>query len=152
MECWISAWGAIKVYPLQHTCFTLLCTCAKVVQFYCPSRTYPTIYYYTTLSFLAYCTCNRAWLVEGDFLRLFFVEERLSMTWFWIELLLWEMNFSFPFESLWGILLLGWRDQLAWWTATVFLLRVLLFFLWQGRNWFVHVHSIEGCYSTSSPV
>ena len=33
------------------------------------------------------------------FPHFFLVGKQLSMTWFWIELLLWEMNFSFPFEN-----------------------------------------------------
>ena len=34
-----------KLARLQHACLDLLSTCAKGVQFYCPSRTYPLIPY-----------------------------------------------------------------------------------------------------------
>ena len=37
-----------KIAPLWHVCLTSLSTCAKRVQFYCPSRIYPGIPYYTT--------------------------------------------------------------------------------------------------------
>ena len=77
----------------------------EMVSIYCNITTNKVLFIFP---FLTHCICNRAWLVEGDFLRLFFVEERLSMTWFWIELLLWEMNFSFPFESLWGVTSSSW--------------------------------------------
>ena len=39
-----------KIAPLQHTCLTSLGTCAKGVQFYCPSHTYPAIPYCTIFS------------------------------------------------------------------------------------------------------
>ena len=37
----------IKISPLWHSCLALLSTCAKGVQFYCPSRTYAAIPYST---------------------------------------------------------------------------------------------------------
>ena len=116
----------------------------EMVSIYCNITTNKVLFIFP---FLTHCICNRAWLVEGDFLRLFFVEERLSMTWFWIELLLWEMNFSFPFESLWGVTSSSsssssWmmaRSVGVWWTSTVFLLRVFIiitYFFRQERNCF----------------
>ena len=43
-----------KIAPLQHVCLASLSTCTKMVQFYCPSRTYPAIPYCTIFPFLAY--------------------------------------------------------------------------------------------------
>ena len=34
-----------KIASLQHSCLSSLGTCAEVVQFHCPSRTYPAIPY-----------------------------------------------------------------------------------------------------------
>ena len=44
-----------KIAPLWHTCLTLLSTCAKGVQFNCPSRTHPAIPYCPIFPFLAHC-------------------------------------------------------------------------------------------------
>ena len=40
-----------KIAPLQHAYLALISTCAKGVQYYCPSRTYQTIPYCTFLTF-----------------------------------------------------------------------------------------------------
>ena len=46
-----------KIAPLQHLCLASLGTCAKGVQFYCPSCTYSAIPYFIALffHFLAHC-------------------------------------------------------------------------------------------------
>ena len=44
-----------KIAPLHHPYIALLSTCAKSVQFYCPSHTYAAIPYCTIFQFLAYC-------------------------------------------------------------------------------------------------
>ena len=47
--------GGNKIEPLWHTCLTLLGTCAKGVQYYCPSYTCPAIPYCTIFLILEAC-------------------------------------------------------------------------------------------------
>ena len=42
----------LQIAPLWHSCLTLLGTCAKGGQFYCPSRIYPAIPYCSIFPFL----------------------------------------------------------------------------------------------------
>ena len=44
-----------KIVPLWHACLASLSTCAKGVQFYCPSGTYSTIPYCAIFPFLIHC-------------------------------------------------------------------------------------------------
>ena len=57
-----------KIAPLQHTCLTSLSTCAKGVQFYCPSHTYPAIPYCTIFAFLTHCSVSILVLFSPIFL------------------------------------------------------------------------------------
>ena len=44
-----------EIAPIRHACLTSCYTCAKGVQFYCPSRTYAAIPYCTIFPFLEHC-------------------------------------------------------------------------------------------------
>ena len=57
-----------KIAPLQHAWLTSLSMCAKGVQFYCPSCTYPAIPYCTISPFLAHSASTmRIWLNSTTF-------------------------------------------------------------------------------------
>ena len=58
-----------KIAPLQHSCLTLLSTSTKGVQFYCPSRTYPSIPFCTIFPLLEYCVVHSLRMIRQKVIR-----------------------------------------------------------------------------------